>query len=156
MLGPVDLTEIKVPSEYDRLNISGFSPSRFNSLTEQYDDVHYHQPPAALDWVICGGESGPGARPVHPDWVRDLRDQCVAAGTPFLFKQWGEWQDGSDPDGKYSVVLNNGNHYLNTRLATQEERANWHKLKPTAMAKVGKKKSGRLLDGVIWDQYPEV
>jgi protein gp37 len=44
-----------------------------------------------LDWVIVGGESGPGARPVHPDWARSLRDQCAAAGVPFFFKQWGEW-----------------------------------------------------------------
>lgn len=44
-----------------------------------------------VDWVIVGGESGPGARPMHPDWARSLRDQCNAAGVPFLFKQWGEW-----------------------------------------------------------------
>lgn len=42
-----------------------------------------------IDWVITGGESGPGARPVHPDWVRNIRDQCVSAGVPFFFKQWG-------------------------------------------------------------------
>lgn len=45
-----------------------------------------------LDWVICGGESGPKARPMHPDWVRSLRDQCASANVPFFFKQWGEWQ----------------------------------------------------------------
>jgi protein gp37 len=44
-----------------------------------------------LDWVVVGGESGPGARPMHPDWARSLRDQCAAAGVPMLFKQWGEW-----------------------------------------------------------------
>ena len=44
-----------------------------------------------IDWVICGGESGKGARPMHPDWARSLRDQCQAAGVPFFFKQWGEW-----------------------------------------------------------------
>lgn len=44
-----------------------------------------------LDWVIVGGESGPGARPMHPFWVRSIRDQCVAANVPFFFKQWGEW-----------------------------------------------------------------
>ena len=44
-----------------------------------------------LDWVIAGGESGPGARPMHPDWVRGIRDQCVAAKVPFFFKQWGEY-----------------------------------------------------------------
>lgn len=53
-------------------------------------------------WVICGGESGPGARPVRPDWVRSLRDQCVEAAVPFFFKQWGEW--GRDPDGEMRRV----------------------------------------------------
>ena len=43
-----------------------------------------------IDWVIAGGESGPGARPMRPDWARGLRDQCAAAGVPFFFKQWGE------------------------------------------------------------------
>jgi protein gp37 len=46
---------------------------------------------ASIDWVIAGGESGPKARPMHPDWARSLRDQCQAAGVPFFFKQWGEW-----------------------------------------------------------------
>ena len=42
-----------------------------------------------IDWVIAGGESGPGARPMDPAWVTDIRDQCVRAGVPFFFKQWG-------------------------------------------------------------------
>ncbi len=62
-----------------------------------------------IDWVIAGGESGPGARPVNPDWIREIRDLCVATGTPFFFKQWGG---------------------------------------------VNKKKAGRILDGVTWDQLP--
>ncbi len=45
-----------------------------------------------LDWVICGGETGPGARPMHADWARSLRDKCKASGVPFFFKQWGEWR----------------------------------------------------------------
>jgi len=45
--------------------------------------------PDGLDWVIVGGESGPGARAMHPDWVREIRDQCVASGVAFHFKQWG-------------------------------------------------------------------
>jgi len=49
-----------------------------------------------IDWVVCGGESGPGARPMHPDWARSVRDQCVAAGVPFFFKQWGEWAPFGD------------------------------------------------------------
>lgn len=56
-----------------------------------YDSKRCAWPSQRLDWVICGGESGPHARPMHPDWVRSLRDQCAAAGVPFLFKQWGEW-----------------------------------------------------------------
>ena len=48
-----------------------------------------------LDWVIVGGESGPGARPMHPDWPRQLRDQCAEAGTALFFKQWGEFLPGT-------------------------------------------------------------
>lgn len=50
-----------------------------------------------LDWVIVGGESGPGARPMHPNWARSLRDQCTATGVAFHFKQWGAWGP-SDPN----------------------------------------------------------
>ncbi|MBY0430173.1 MAG: phage Gp37/Gp68 family protein, partial [Rhodospirillales bacterium] len=71
-----------------------------------------HPPHARLDWVIVGGESGPKARPMHPDWARSLRDQCADAGVPFLFKQWGEWLPGTqytaalvvkdqEPDSRY-------------------------------------------------------
>ena len=42
-----------------------------------------------LDWIVVGGESGPGARPMHPDWARTIRDECAEAGVPFFFKQWG-------------------------------------------------------------------
>ena len=60
-------------------------------------------PLAGIDWVIVGGESGPGARPMDPAWVRDLRDQCVTAGVPFFFKQWGgvrKKQAGRQLDGR--------------------------------------------------------
>lgn len=62
-----------------------------------------------LQWVIAGGESGPKARPAHPDWFRSLRDQCAAAGVPFHFKQWGEWwevdSDGRDEEtGDHRVI----------------------------------------------------
>lgn len=91
-----------------------------------------------LGWVVAGGESGPGARPMSPDWARSLRDQCAAAGVPFLFKQWGEWlpmlgqaegvparDKAETPDG-------------------------W------VMGRVGKKSAGRRLDGALHDAYPEV
>lgn len=53
---------------------------------------------AGINWVIVGGESGTGARPMHPEWVRDLRDRCQAAAIPFFFKQWGSWQLVSEDD----------------------------------------------------------
>lgn len=90
---------------------------------------------SGIDWVIVGGESGPNARPMHPYWVRGIRDQCAAAGVPFLFKQWGEWApyDRSRFDG--------------SMLAT-----------PNAldmpMQRFGKKDAGRLLDGRTWEQFP--
>jgi len=49
-----------------------------------------------IDWLIAGGESGPHARPCHPDWIRSLRDQCASANVPFFFKQWGEFIFGNE------------------------------------------------------------
>jgi len=98
-----------------------------------------------LDWVVVGGESGPNARPMHPDWVRAFRDQCVAAGVPFFFKQWGEYKgvsslaDRIDADRRKCVTVGN-----------ESPTGAW------MMAKVGKKKSGRLLDGRTWDEFPVV
>jgi hypothetical protein len=94
----------------------------------------------ARTWAICGGESGPGARPMHPDWVRGLRDQCVAAGVPFFFKQWGEWSPSQAPDGGTLAG------YGEFGPATS----------PVGMRRVGKKAAGHLLDGVEWHQFPEV
>jgi protein gp37 len=85
-----------------------------------------------LDWVVVGGESGPKARPMHPDWVRSLRDQCAEAGVPFLFKQWGEW------------APNWYNDDAGNKIAGSE----W-------IERQGKKVAGRLLDGVQHDEYPE-
>jgi protein gp37 len=104
-----------------------------------------------IDWVIVGGESGPGARPVHPDWVRSLRDQCQAAGVPFFFKQQGEWcwsNTGSDrigfvaPDGKWGASQPFG----------------WGADYPGSVSiwRVGKKAAGRLLDGRTWDEFPSL
>lgn len=70
-------------------------PVRFVSVEPMLGPVNLgrldRQPPYILDWIICGGETGPGARPMHPDWARSLRDQCVEAGVPFFFKSWGKW-----------------------------------------------------------------
>lgn len=87
----------------------------------------------AIDWVICGGESGPAARPMHPQWTRDLRDQCVAANVPFHFKQNGEFASVSEVAGP-------GAHHTFPDGAT--------------VRRVGKKAAGRLLDGRTWDGFP--
>ena len=113
-----------------------------------------------LDWVICGGETGPGARPMHPDWVRSLRDQCRAAGVPFLFKQWGEWRPLESTD---SCPLDKvGYWYQGWRPFAPLYSANGHSFAigvspwEAHMARVGRRKSGRILDGRIWDEYPEM
>ena len=65
---------------------------------DDYINAYYPGPLGdGISWVICGGETGPGARPMHPDWVRSLRDQCEEAGVPFFFKQWGEWAQMDTP-----------------------------------------------------------
>ena len=92
-----------------------------------------------LDWVICGGESGPGARPMNPDWARSLRDQCVDAAVPFFFKQWGEW----GPLAKGAGV-------------GLDQRKNLHPWGAGASFRFGKKAAGALLDGWEWKQFPEV
>jgi len=87
-----------------------------------------------LNWVIVGGESGPGARPMNPDWARSIRDQCQAVGVPFFFKQHGAWASVS------GVGCRGEHHYF--------------KNGPT-VRRVGKKAAGRELDGRTWDEYPE-
>jgi protein gp37 len=117
-----------------------------------------------LNWVIVGGESGQKARPMHPDWARSLRDQCAAAGVPFLFKQWGQWADltdeapGSDLrkaacEGFIQTadkeVLGAGNRHA----GMVDE--NWREKGGAWMGKVGKKAAGRLLDGRTHDEFPK-
>lgn len=92
-----------------------------------------------LDWVIAGGESGPGARPMHPDWARSLRDQCAAAGVAFHFKQWGEW-------APWDFNSWNANDYP---LHTFDDGGEGE-----MVYRVGKKKAGRMLDCITYDEYP--
>ena len=86
-----------------------------------------------LDWVIVGGESGGAARPMSPQWARDLRDQCADFNIPFFFKQWGEYVSVSE-------VAGTGAHYKFPDGRT--------------VRRVGKKLAGRLLDGREWNQFP--
>lgn len=98
----------------------------------------------AVGWVVAGGESGPGARPMHPAWARTLRDQCIGASVPFFFKQWGEW-----------LPLLGHREYLD--LPPGKASRAWSRPfgdDDVTMCHVGKRLAGRLLDGRAWDQYP--
>lgn len=107
-----------------------------------------------LGWVIAGGESNNLARPMHPDWVRGLKAQCFAAGVPFFFKQWGGWmlaevEAGGDLGGEM--------HRDTVRIVKFAGENDGHFRRCDAlMRKVGKKLSGRLLDGVLHGEYPEI
>jgi protein gp37 len=114
---------------------------------------------SGIDWVIAGGESGPRARPSHPDWFRELRDACQSTcglglefdhecntHPAFFFKQWGEWAPGALPlslNGRpigpqvTHVAVKSGQGYS------------------SVMARLGKKRAGRLLDGRVWDEFPQ-
>lgn len=101
-----------------------------------------------IDWVIAGGESGPNARPMHPDWARSIRDQCAAAGTAFFFKQWGEWSP-------HTAALEDGEGGIRTSPGGG---VNWQAEKPGGafgVFRVGKARAGRLLDGVTHDAIPD-
>lgn len=89
----------------------------------------------SVDWVIAGGESGASSRPMNPQWLRNLRDQCLEQGIPFHFKQWGHWAPVENPHEPLTTYSSIG------ELATK-------------MIAVGKKRAGRELDGVFWDQVP--
>lgn len=141
MLGPVDLKKIN----YDPPGMRVVGPPQFhviNALTGYQFTLDHKLNGAgtkqfpSIDWLICGGESGPKARPMHPDWVRSLRDQCQEAGVPFFFKQWGEWSDSIPPS------------HLNRLVKVP------HGDYSVMMARVGKKKAGHLLDGKEWRERP--
>jgi protein gp37 len=118
LLGPVDLGRW-VYDRDEKIRAAMNSPAAFNR--EQAEDGIPHP----LDWLVVGGESGPNARPMQIEWARSLRDQCVVAGVPYFFKQWGEFHPTTEyRDGK--VFMN----------------------------RIGKKATGRLLDGRTWDEYP--
>lgn len=116
-----------------------------------------HAGGAAVDWVIVGGESGPGARPMHPDWARSLRDQCQAAGVPFFFKQWGEWA----PKPRRENLPGKPTMYCTgDALLTREGKIESYEScggigNHAVMERAGKKAAGALLDGREWKQYPE-
>ncbi|KVP90028.1 hypothetical protein WJ97_23910 [Burkholderia ubonensis] len=132
---------------------------RFGCVTPDVDTPARYIMPPTLDWVIVGGESGHGARPMHPDWARSLRDQCMSAGVPFLFKQHGEWSPGSGDFGagrfETAAIARDGRvapggHRVEDYPAGAESGDGW-----AMVHRAGKRAAGRLLDGRTHDEFPE-
>lgn len=121
LLGPVDLTNVA--------GVDALEPDWMGGPGGGTGAPH-----PLLDWVVVGGESGPGARPMHPDWARTLRDQCVSAGIPYFFKQWGayRWVSGDRYNAETQCWVDDG-------IVPQ---------------RVSKKLSGRELDGREWSEFP--
>lgn len=144
---PADLRFVSVEPMLGKIDLDKISISRWNAV----EAIFW----GSIDWVICGGESGANARPLHPDWVRSLRNQCASAGVPFFFKQWGGWQpiydrEKDDPDwrripgeipGKVCCMNINGGQGFHGERVTY-----FKKLKVEHVP---------LLDGERWDQMPE-
>ncbi len=110
-----------------------------------------------IHWVIVGGESGPGARPMHPNWARGIRDQCTAAGVPFFFKQHGEWISRnvlhSDDWPLRECYLHPEQGVITARL-DDSERMRLNSEGMLVMSHISKKSAGRILDGRTWDEMP--
>jgi len=107
-----------------------------------------------VHWVIAGGESGPRARPSHPDWFRSIRDQCQRAEVPFHFKQWGAWSNLGPETAPDCCVSLAGQRvdapWGRERFPSGSSSADrWNR-----MYRVGKKAAGRVLDGRTWDEVP--
>ena len=153
LLGPIDLDHLWTPTHrfsalvgQKCVRVPAGTPGSKNGLRV----IDPFGP--RLDWVIVGGESGPGARPMHPDWARSIRDQCQAAGVAFFFKQWGEWLPVDHAPKTCRVTAEPG--VLSTDGTWRQPQAIANPPKHVFMLRVGKKAAGRELDGRTWDEYP--
>ena len=135
MLGPIDLTRISAKYWGKEFNDPGYNGINLSALYGGNNtDTPWH-----LDWVIVGGETGPKARPMHPDWVRSIRYQCQEANVPFFFKQWGRWMpEGTIKNYKFlnpkyeklagNDVLTTKSSFKNIYLLDNQQYHNWPSL----------------------------
>lgn len=179
LLGPVNLRRLDIDGEgeinclhpatereiWDDAWAPDATGMSLEEAIESWEDEGGTYPPSdarkpGIDWVICGGESGPSARPMHPDWARQLRDQCQDAGVPFFMKQWGEWQpfgpvfesdgmlmslEGVD-EARLRMLAPDGGIWPDNSVPPQ---GSW------MMHVIGKKAAGAMLDGREWREMPE-
>ena len=162
MLGPIELRKEWI---YDLLECSCYESQcghqmgcQFYGKTSEQRREMTSEPPNLIDAIILGGESGPKARPMHPDWIRSIRDQCAASGTPFYFKQWGRWRlSGGYIDGRLEPASHGvsrlGNIVRAGELMTGEVSSKeWDGY---ALVRSGSTKAaGRTLDGRTHDELP--
>jgi protein gp37 len=111
----------------------------------------------SIDWVIVGGESGRAARPMHPQWARDIRDECAASGVPFFFKQWGEWTPGENIEyaqkrTETGAWFDDGWRFQQISPRVSEE---MHRDDEPDVWRVRKKAAGAFLDGIEHKAFPE-
>lgn len=142
LLGPVDLRRPIEAGRVQCLERLGLRPGIAAAVECTFGDLD------GIHWAIVGGESGrdEGIRPTHPEWVRGIRDQCIAARVPFFFKQWGEH-------------LPNDQMSRDEALVARDTGKNWTTLDDgisLGTYRVGKKNAGRELDGREWNEFPEV
>jgi protein gp37 len=150
ILGHIDLQKLSY--------ITGLGCKIIDSLRgvkwiDDIDSDRYNSSTGKLDWVIAGGETGPGARPVHPDWITSLRYQCYHANVPFFFKSWGEWSKSNIYKASRKGFVGKTTGEFQDRFGSGSifnENQNCH-----FVYKVGKKITGRLIDGVEWIQFPK-
>jgi len=155
----VSIEPMTGPVELPRIKRTLVKPSNHFPGVEFAGDGGY---PLGVDWVICGGMTGKDAVPMHPDWVRTLRDQCKAADVPFFFKGWGEWRPRIAAwEPKPFGIFLDGSYYragllmgpINAEAIAITER---HSRQQYAMIhRVGKKAAGSRIDGQEWKQLPE-
>jgi protein gp37 len=139
LLGPIDLRNLRAGN-------GALIDALCGDVKSPKGEI-YAACPGSVSWVVAGGESGPGARPMAPDWARSLRDQCRSTRVPFLFKQWGEW-------GPTGVVGRGG---TNPReIFVRDSTVTCHDFEGAQLRRMGKKATGRELDGRTWDEYPGV
>lgn len=141
LLGEIDLGAVEFTFK------SGYFGGALRWHHRPYGDDYLEYP--AVDWVICGGESGPHARPMHPAWARSLRDQCAAAGVPFFFKQWGQWV--AELQSPEDIVLPVSSI---CPWAKRDVDGAWSLGDQTQVWNVGKKAAGTLLDGRRHRAFP--
>jgi protein gp37 len=153
LVGAIDLTNLPM-----RRGSSMLDALR-GDVKSSSDGVVYAAAPSSLDWVIAGGESGPDSRPMHPEWARSLRDQCTKAGTPFLFKQWGNWAPPTEAAGHSAKDLVTDKDRCQLVDLDGQLRGRPHDggeavdgLEP--MRRYHKTAGGRVLDGSEWDEFP--